>query len=50
MMDKQTDVQRMAIALANAEPVKAKIPAYSFCVVWFAAIGFRASGFTAWHS
>jgi hypothetical protein len=29
MMDEQTDVQRMAIALANAEPVKTKIPAYN---------------------
>ena len=32
-MDKQTDVQRMAIALANAEPVKAEIPAYNAFVL-----------------
>ena len=32
-MDEQTDVQRMAIALANAEPVKAEIPAYNAFVL-----------------
>ena len=34
-MDEQIDVQRMAIALANAEPIKTEVPAHNAYVLCF---------------